>query len=581
MALTSIVELNFDYDNVYSPATGGGAIFVTLDRKLATGEVLSLTYGSLTLDIPAGQADGDYSVPGPNGGDIYYSIREGGTSIIKYAPGFELEKNDKIIATVSNSAETGPTSSVTYSTWSADDDFLNVGSVVPGTTFVDALGIQTRLVNGNSTQLALLDIGGEWCPGSVEIASTDAELMAGLNGAFDYKTILLTDEAQRPADTADAANWSHAYGLSTDVLTLNGNPEEVYLFGKYSGQTIYPTFVVADQVTGEVLARFDPRDLDWFDTMGTAVAAKANEVFDYIATLAATEGIVRNGSEVGDYLAGSVRADTIRGAGGDDFLEASWGNDRLQGGDGQDLLWGGAGRDRIFGGEGDDQLGGQAGSDYLDGGAGFDVADLSDETGALVVALHSANSVKVLAGGKVIDELVSVEGVIGGSGHDQLKGDRGANFLDGGSGNDFLNGRGTATGERDVLSGGAGEDILFLRSGSATLDGGSGADRFVIVAGNADVFGYDVSDVVDFRRAKSAVTVDVDRNTGTYTYSLADGGEGRLAFLDKVRGTAFNDVLRGNGDGVLNGEAGNDRISGEFGADTLTEATARIGSNSA
>jgi Ca2+-binding RTX toxin-like protein len=86
-----------------------------------------------------------------------------------------------------------------------------------------------------------------------------------------------------------------------------------------------------------------------------------------------------------------------------------------------------------------------------------------------------------------------------------------------------------AAGTRHVLSGGAGNDSLFVQGGSATLDGGDG-DDFLHVGDD----------------------------------STADGGAGR-DFLEggdraTLSGGAGSDILRGGADAVLDGGDGNDDI---------------------
>ena len=115
------------------------------------------------------------------------------------------------------------------------------------------------------------------------------------------------------------------------------------------------------------------------------------------------------------------------------------------------------GPDGLTGTSADDTLLGAGGQDTLDGGAGFDTADYSWATADVAVDL---------AAGKEFNDngtLVSIEGVLGGSGDDVLRGDAGPNRLDGGPGDDDLDGR-------------DGDDVLIGGTGSNRLNGGAGHD---------------------------------------------------------------------------------------------------------
>jgi Tol biopolymer transport system component len=61
------------------------------------------------------------------------------------------------------------------------------------------------------------------------------------------------------------------------------------------------------------------------------------------------------GSDSGEKLKGTKKADVIVGNGGKDKIKARGGNDRICGGDGKDKLTGGKGRDRCIGGAGRDK----------------------------------------------------------------------------------------------------------------------------------------------------------------------------------------------------------------------------------
>jgi Ca2+-binding RTX toxin-like protein len=215
-----------------------------------------------------------------------------------------------------------------------------------------------------------------------------------------------------------------------------------------------------------------------------------------------------DGGEGDDRLLGEQGADSLFGGGGEDFLDGAKGPDRLYGGAGNDSLDGKQGSDEVFGESGDDSLAGDKGNDQLEGGDGNDQLDggpgddpsleggpgadtvfggagsdtanggagdgdvvrgdsgedqLDGGPGAQdIVSYASATRGPVivdLAGGRAKgdghDTLKGFEDVVGSPQPDDIVGDNENNRLDGGIGNDTLNGAG---GSGDEAFGGAGGD---------------------------------------------------------------------------------------------------------------------------
>jgi Ca2+-binding RTX toxin-like protein len=127
-------------------------------------------------------------------------------------------------------------------------------------------------------------------------------------------------------------------------------------------------------------------------TMALAVALSAG------AASATTTAIIE-GTNRGEVLNGTPRADTVYALGGADIVrgyaerdllyggnEAGWGDkilggtfsDRIFGQDGHDALYGEAGNDEVRGGYRDDLVAGGSGNDTLDGGPGVDEIDARD-----------------------------------------------------------------------------------------------------------------------------------------------------------------------------------------------------------
>ncbi|MEO8162246.1 MAG: calcium-binding protein, partial [Ilumatobacteraceae bacterium] len=209
----------------------------------------------------------------------------------------------------------------------------------------------------------------------------------------------------------------------------------------------------------------------------------------------------------GDDLvgAGSALQDYLSGGDGDDYLYTNSSGDVARGGDGNDAVYhlgivdfttvtrnpgqvyadGGAGNDLLLGGLEGDVLYGGADDDTLRGEnipAGW-LARLSSDTGPWQMVFESEEVFSPTGGADYLD---------GGAGNDLLVGDGGNDILSGGTGNDRLYGD-DEMGYRvvpgdDVLDGGAGDDLLAAGDGADSLSGGTGIDQ---------LFGDKGTDVLD------------------------------------------------------------------------------------
>ncbi|MEM7508317.1 MAG: LamG-like jellyroll fold domain-containing protein [Pseudomonadota bacterium] len=173
-----------------------------------------------------------------------------------------------------------------------------------------------------------------------------------------------------------------------------------------------------------------------------------------------------------DRLYGEGGIDTLYGGEGDDTLFGGTHGDTLFGGSGDDTLDGQGGADQLYGGEGSDILIGGAAADRLDGGDGYDTASYDTANSPVLADLQGLVAAK---GDALGDIYVSIENLIGGDKHDQLRGDEGRNVIHGGDSNDRLYGR---AGD-DNLNGDDGNDVLYGNAGADRLTGGRGNDRFV------------------------------------------------------------------------------------------------------
>ena len=243
-----------------------------------------------------------------------------------------------------------------------------------------------------------------------------------------------------------------------------------------------------------------------------------------------TAGVGEGGWAQGDAydnmeaVVGSQHSDTITGNASDNSLD---------GGDGDDSIIGVAGNNTLRGGAGDDTLRSGSGADVIDGGDGADVVDYSGTKGAVTVDLRMQS---VSGGYGASDTLVSIEGVIGGTGNDILHGVNGASYLDGGGGNDTLYSHGSSS----TLLGGDGNDFISVTGEGNVIDGGEGPDT------------------LSYAEATSGRVIDLQ---GGGTQSVVPNSD-TILNIEYVLGSDFGDTIRGNSSGndTLYCGDGNDSI---------------------
>ncbi|MCB1351270.1 MAG: hypothetical protein KDK03_00890 [Rhodobacteraceae bacterium] len=282
-----------------------------------------------------------------------------------------------------------------------------------------------------------------------------------------------------------------------------------------------------------------------------------------------------------DILIGNDAANWFDGGAGDDSLVGGFGNDTLRGGAGDDTLAGGASEQIDLGYEEDDPEPDFAGalkdgSDLLKGGEGRDTAVYvgaeyhfgsgighgQDMTIDLV-----AGEARWSNGGGPVDRLVSIENLRLGDTDDTVFGDgkanfiaagNGANVVDGGGGNDTIQG-GTevySDGDIEILKGGAGDDLIlsggafynefsFFRSyydpTGEELHGGKGNDTLVAGFGYMDMEGGAGADQFRFSNAT--------RDFG-YWLSEVRGHWGAIRDFDPAEGDVFCIEIEDNPDGL-------------------------------
>ncbi|MGL4965276.1 MAG: beta strand repeat-containing protein [Inquilinus sp.] len=345
-------------------------------------------------------------------------------------------------------------------------------------------------------------------------------------------------------------------------------------------------------------------------------------------TVDLASGVNSGGEAQGDVLqsienlTGSAFADTLRGDAGANGLDGGAGADLLDGGAGidtarysasaaavtvdlrigtgtggdaqgdvlqnienivgsafADILQGSAAANVLSGGDGDDLINGYGGADALDGGAGIDTVYYNGSAAAVTVDLRTGTG----AGGDAQgDVLTGIENIIGSAFADLLRGNAGTNAIDGGAGIDMVSYSGSTAGVTVDLAAGTGTggdaqgDTL---SGIENVTGSAFDDLFAASAAANFFAGGDGTDTVSY--AQSTARVIVRLNEGRAFEGWAQG-DTFSAQTENVIGSAFNDILTGNGNdaaiSLLDGGAGDDALAGDGeqgagGADILIGGT--------
>jgi Ca2+-binding RTX toxin-like protein len=246
----------------------------------------------------------------------------------------------------------------------------------------------------------------------------------------------------------------------------------------------------------------------------------------------------------------------------------------------------------LFGNELDNLLLAGAGDNRLNGSGGIDTA--SYQNSALAVSVSLAISVAQNTLGSGMDTITLIENLTGSAHADTLTGNSVWNVINGGAGADTMSGGDGSdsyyvdnTGDlvvetnADVRLGGSdwvysslpaytlGDNVengIILRSTGGNLFGNGLNNTLVAGAGDNRLSGSGGVDTASYANAGAGVTVDLSINTAQNT---GGSGSDTLLFIENLIGSAYDDVLTGNGLwNLLDGGAGADTMTGGAGSDT-------------
>lgn len=419
---------------------------------------------------------------------------------------------------------------------------------------------------------------------------------AGLNDDtildFSYEDLIVITDV-------DIATFTFA--LNGNVLTYSGG--SLTLWGSSEDGFAATAVAYADSrnVQAQAVAETDYFERPTGQFIATAAAGGGVElqlISDFV------EGTTY-GSSGDDRITGTTKSDRIDGRSGNDTLIGGDGADTLVGGDGSDWLYGGqetpefsfpwgqdsfapplldtgtevdtllggTGADRIFAGYGDNVDGGE--NAQYGAGDNLFISFLGAPTG---VTVDFRLETQVIGGGTItgIENISWVEGsnygdnidvrswsygsysdhtaVFGAGGDDTLIAGYYTHFIDGGDGNDLVDGQ--HSGYLQSIFGGAGDDTLYAGTNLTTSAyGGDGNDT---IYASGTVYGGAGNDTI------------VMQFTSTRVYGEA--GDDAVIGADYI-----NDLIDGGaGADILTGGTGNDTLTGGADADTFRDTAAGL-----
>jgi Ca2+-binding RTX toxin-like protein len=223
------------------------------------------------------------------------------------------------------------------------------------------------------------------------------------------------------------------------------------------------------------------------DQVSVAATADGRVVFAYQEVISGTttvlmrtfdprlQGIVMNGTVLGDHYTGTLFADTLTGDDGDDVLEGGGSDDTINGDDGNDTLSGDAGNDVVNGGAGNDLLAGGIGFDRLAGGTGDDTYDIDQQDTILETTGFGNDTARGAFSMDLVQFTASIENLTAlGSAAIDLKGNSGDNILDG-----------SLNAAANALTGRAGNDTYRIDANDTVFEGANGGTDRIIGGGFA------------------------------------------------------------------------------------------------
>lgn len=584
------VDMTTHLIRTYSPVNGSYISFANIENFTVTGNntiYATLDNYSNTIDATSnGTANSDFVLYQNALGSIDLHLTWDGVTPNVTGGSSVLDNLNQITGT----------DGIVRATWSGTGDTLKgIEHVDSGSYYADNIygnGVNNRLAGslgadyidgGNGTDTVYLDPGRNQAVVASLMTATQNTAMG----------ITMTDTAQ--GDTYVNIEGLYSSGASdqlygnsgSNILTSNG---------------IMEGFAGADNLVSQN------------STNATASYANAGNIYlaaEFITTTAAT-GVTANLTSPG----GTAFANAFSGVAADSGLGAivvntgdaagdTYSNNmyRLTGSAYRDILIGNGLNNTITGNDGDDIMEGLAGADSFIGGNGIDTVSYAHAASGVIMDLGTsglyvnigaagvASDAVTVAAGLVtaVDTYTGVENVIGSIYNDTLAGNSLANMINGGAGNDFMDGSANTNGF-DIASyayaTGAANVSLALQ-GAAQNTVNAGLDTLINFEG---LLGSNHTDTLTGDNNNNwidggleADTLDGGAGDDTLAYTSATVGvtvalngtnsqSDILSNFENLLGSIYGDVLTGDAlSNAIEGDLGNDTLDG--GANTASGDT--------
>lgn len=377
-------------------------------------------------------------------------------------------------------------------------------------------------------------------------------------------------------------------GTATNKLVVNTSKMPSFAFGvPANASPFFSTPAVTMNLGGGqlLLTNIHQIEIKYSVSTGSGTSKKTSNVSQVINVLQAGRDSLQVAANSTDMflIIGGGSADLIRGGAGNDALFGGAGADSMSGGAGNDSLDGGADNDSLMGDGGNDTLNGGAGADIVDGGDGDDVLNGGSDTVADTLSGGDGNDTLSFGANDSLD---------GGAGYDHLATGVAVNQFSIAAGPDgtysarqilgkatrrsatfdnieavrfsndtraywITSGPSVADNKRDHFSD---HEILLGTTGANTMLGGGGNDILLGLGGGDSLDGGEGIDTVSYLDVGAGMNVNLSLGTASQT---GQTWTDRLANIENVVGSLFNDTIIGNG--VANfiwGNDGNDSIVG-------------------
>lgn len=523
-----------------------------------TGNVLSnaITGNAAANVLSVGALGGTDTLTGGAGNDQYVLGTASGTIIVEAAnAGFDTVTSD-LSYTLGANLEGLTLRQGTGASTGIGNSLNNAILGNAGDNTLDGGAGADTLTGGVGEDTFIVDNSGDVV---VELANQGGHDLVLASASFtmgqNVEDLVLTGSASVNGTGNTSANSLRG---NSGANRLDGGAGTDYLYGG-AGNDTYVVDRSTDIVAGEDTA-------GGIDTIESSVSWTLGLGIER-GLLIGSAAISLTGNAVANLLTGNLAANTLTGGLGNDSLWGSGGADSLNGGIGVDSLQGGDGDDRLDGGvEADIMVGGAGNDTYLVDVAGDIVAETSGNGVDTVISSLWSYSL-----GAYVENLQGRGELYGNALNNQITGSINGDTLNGGAG-------------ADTMIGGDGSDLYYVdNAGDVVIETANhGTDMLILLAGSF-VMGADLSiERVQLRSAAADLTCNAGANVvenGAGNNRIDGGGGIDTLWCGSVDSGVVVDLALGTATGQGNdtlvsiekvyGSYRNDTLRGNDGNDTM------------